>query len=673
MQRPSTTGNENFQDSLRNSIHSSDGSLQISDDEADTSAVATTRLNTWLNGGSNEAPLQLGTGTITSTTPVNPFVSASNDLPSPFIVVKPPSMRLTPPPALDMPEISMEASKTSSRSRIPPSPPKTIGTSNNIFQNAVPSPPDELTSSRNSVFMERPKDDTKKETIHGDTFRFSSLNGSSGNSPSDRVAATDVPPKPHHQRQRSVSWGEKQESTIPPKAPKLSPKLSPVPSRHHRGPSEFSLFSVLTQTDSEGSPHNVRSDSSRVNMDELLRMNPLETEAETLILKVIEAQENNVRQRANTGHSAILENIPDDAAHIFLPQLETASSKSNATGTVKTNRLTFDLDTRQASDLPNRPHGTSGSITADVGGTVAHTVASNMASSSPPIAASPIQSNQRPPPRPNLTRNATVEHKLANLTEALAGYHNNAGENTFVNNNLHQRTEIEEGHNADVSAGEKLAKNASLIYRGRQKTDGKKTEKITDDKLSEGDHGTTKLSNWPKVRAVTAVTKPKINETTHQNSAAIPSTSNHTIPMAPGSVEERKKTDVMSDDVEQVHLNDEMECGTAASHFDDNRTKLNDSSSSGGCDNGKKSQSWRVFQKVPIINSKAARDFRLFAGQRRSDLFDYLRFMVVVVFPALTTAVILFYLAGTYHMSSVRSRLQSSVYRPNVLLKCYFR
>jgi hypothetical protein len=639
LRRSSTPGNGSIHDSLRDSIHSSDGSLQLSDDEVDNSAVATTRLNTWLNGGSNETPLQLGTGTITSTTPVNPFV-ASNDLPSPF-AVQATYTRYTAPP-LAIPEISMEPSNTSDRPRMPPSPPISVNAPSNIFQNLAPSPPDEIKSSSfNSVFIEsvndgKKLDDTKKETIHGESFRFSNLNASSANSAADRVTTDAVPPKPHHHHQRSVSWGEKQESTIPPKAPKLSPKLSPVPSRHHRGPSEFSLFSVLTQSDSEGSPRNARSDGSRVNVEELLRMNPLETEAETLIIKVIEAQESNARKRANTGSSAILENVPDDATHIFMPQIDTVSSKST-TGTVKNNRLTFDFDNQQGSEPSNLPHNNI----VDFGPTTAPTVTSNIASS-PPLGSAPIQSNQRPP-RPNLTRNATVEHKLANLTEALAGYHNKTGESTFAN--TAQRTEIEEAHNADVSAGEKLAKNASLIYRGRQKTDGKKTDKVPEDKYHEGDHDAPKSSHWPKIRAVTSVTKPKVNDTTNQFSAPIPSTSNHQIPISPGSVEERKKTDVVSEDVEQAHPEDAMECGAAASHIDDSRMKLNESGSSNG--NGKKNNSWRVFHKVPIINSKAARDFRSFAGQRRSDLYDYLRFMVVVVFPGLAAAFILFHLAGT--------------------------
>lgn len=640
-QRSLSTSNESFQDNLRNSVHSSDGSLQISDDEADNEAVATTRLNTWLNGGSNETPLQLGAGTIVSTTPVNPFI-VSNNLPSPFSV-KPPSTRYTTTSLqVDVPDISIGFNETSERSRKPPSPPKTIGTSNIKFPNSVPVHPGEMTTPGSSVFFDsadprkndKNADLAKKETIHGESFKFSNLNGSTPNSIVDQ-ALTNMPPKPHHQHHRSVSWGEK-ETAIPTKAPKLSPKLSPVPSRHNRGPSEFSLFSVLTQSDSEGgSPRNVRSDSSRVNMDELLRMNPLETEAETLIIKVIEAQEVNARNRANTGHSAILENIPDDSAHIFMPQIETVSSKSSAAGTVKGNRPTFDMDERQGINPSNRPH----SATVDLGPPSAPTATSNMASSAPSGAA-PIQSNQRPP-RPNLARNLTVEHKLANLTEALAGYHNKTGESTFASNKLNQRTEIEEVHNADVSAGEKLAKNASLIYRGRQKTDGKKTENVQGDKISDGDHGATKTSNWPKVRAVTYATKPKTTETTNQNAAAIPNTSNHHISMASGSVEERKKTDLVSEDVEQGYPDVAIDYVTAASHTDENRMKLNESVT-----NGKTSKSWRVFHKVPIINSKAARDFRSFAGQRRSDLFDYLRFMVVVVFPALATAVILFYFAG---------------------------
>jgi hypothetical protein len=503
-------------------------------------------------------------------------------------------------------------------------------------------PPDDIQTSFNSVFVEsttnvKKSDDNNgtRETIQGrESFRFSNINASNTDAATERIT-TDIPPKPHHQHHRSVSWGEKQETMIPPKAPKTSPKLSPVPSRHHRAPSEFSLFSVLTQTDSEASPN-------RINVDEILRMNPLETEAETLILKVIEAQENNTRQRANTGHSGILENVPDDAAHIFMPPIETLSSKSSATGTAKNER-----QGGNSSDPSTRPH----SNTVEFVSTATNTINSNMASS-PTLPAAPIQSNQRPP-RPNLTRNATVEHKLANLTEALAGYHNKTVEGTYASNNaLNQRTEIEEAHHADVSAGEKLAKNANLIYRGRQKTEGKKNEKMQEENVPEGDHiATTKPSHWTKIRTVTSVTQSKVNDAnTNQTSAAIPSTSNHTIPMVPGSVEERKKMDGMSDDVEQAHHSGaDMECGTAAGHKNDNQMKLNESTTSssfGGGGNGKNGKNWKIFQKIPIINSRAARDFRSFAGQRRSDLYTYLRFMIVVVIPALTAAMILFHFAG---------------------------
>ncbi len=607
-ERSSDTRNEDFVDNLRNSIHSSDGSLQLSDDEADHAAVAVTRLNTWLNGGSNEVPLQLGTGSITSTTPVNPFV-ASNDLPPPFFVPPPPTTTRyhTAAPPLDIPDSSIGVNRLSDRSRIPPSPPESISASNiqsnNIFLNS-------------SVFV----DETKKETILGESYQ-------NGNT------STDIPPKPHHQRQRSVSWGEKPESTIPPKAPKLSPKLSPVPARHRRGPSEFSLFSVLTQTDSEGSQ------PRRVDMDELLRMNPLETEAETLILKVIEAQENNVRARANTGHSAILENIPDGSAHLFMPQIETVSSKSSATGTAKSNHILFDFGERHDSDPSNRPH----SSTVDLGPNHAPVVTAHNVSSAPAPAA-PIQSKQRPP-RPSLTRNATVEHKLANLTETLAGYYNDTVENAFASHDLYQRTKHEEMQNEPTSAGEKLAKNASLIYRGRQKTDGKKSEKGNDLTVPD-DHSTTttKRSQWPKVRAVTLITNPKVDETTHQSSAAAPNHSHH--PITSGSLEERKKTDGMFDDVQQ-HLADAMECGTAVVNGTDDDdepppsgVKLHRPST--------KPSSWKM--KVPILHSKAARDFRTFAGQRRNDLLDYSRFMVLMVLPSMVTAVILFYLAGTCHV-----------------------
>lgn len=64
------------QRSFSGSVHSSENSLQLSDDED----AATTRLNTWLNGGgSNEFASQLGNGSISAVTPLDPFVKANAD------------------------------------------------------------------------------------------------------------------------------------------------------------------------------------------------------------------------------------------------------------------------------------------------------------------------------------------------------------------------------------------------------------------------------------------------------------------------------------------------------------------------------------------------------------------------------------------------------------------
>jgi hypothetical protein len=651
--------NGGSQDSLRDSFHSSDdNSLQVSDDE---DAVATTRLNTWLNGGSNEFPLQLGFGTISSVTPVNRFdattISNSN-LPSPFSVqplankpyditlqqhdnpdspiissVKYDESNVSQQNTTDPPMLVNEKSSVSftERSRIPPSPPGTL-------TNAVPNKNVSLQPT-----VQRPINTSgygSPGILKPIEPRTGDVNVSSKVDTTEQTIAVGAagvgPPKPQHQRQRSVSWGEKPNTTaIPPKAPKLSPKLSPVPSKHFRGPSEFSLFSVLTQSDSEASIH----DTSKVKLDEILQMNPLETEAETLILRVIEAQENTTRQRANTAQSAILENIPDESVQLFMPQSEDAVSSKSNSATSKSNRGT---EERQSSTT-NRPKTNTVDYT-----TSTQPVLSTSADSRNTITIS-AQSNQRPP-LPTLSRNATVEHKLANLTEALAEFYGvKSGENIINNPTLNLRTDIEELNAGEASAGEKLAKNANLIYRGRQKTEGK-TDKLhlEDTSTHSGNHN--KASNWNKVRAVTSMTKSKVDQSPTQTSnvaSILPINNNNYIVPASGSIEEHKKTDINSA-CSEYQPDNAMECGTAAIK-QDNIENANQAKP-----HRKIRRSWR-FSTTPILRNTALRDFHVFVHQRRADFFNYIRFMVVVVFPALITSIILFYFAGMYFQNAFSS------------------
>jgi hypothetical protein len=631
--------NNRVEDPLRSSIHSlSDNSLQLSDDEVDV--VAATRLNTWLNGASNENPIQLGNGSITGTTPVNPF-AACNDLPSPFSVnLSSPGLhgdKSAAAQVTDAPDHSFTHLDYNAKGNKPPSPPMSIGTnmmSLNNFQNLGSSPQNISDSLLPALIVTKgagvgkipntPSNNfdlgrtDQKETIHGQSVGpRKNIGGNSNVANVPTQIAIEPPVKPHHQR--TVSWGNNPEvSSMPPKGPKSSPKVSPLPSRHNRIPSEFSLFSVLTDSDSELEPRSQKDAGSRIDMEEVLRMNPLETEAETLILKVIEAQETIKRNRANTGQSSIFENIPDDAAHIFMPQInENISSKSSAADTAKSNQHSSNMDGQTEIDAPNRVNGNA----ADLGPSTLPLASTSVGSSSRKVASSPIlsaaapiQSNRRPPPRPTLNRATTVEYKLANISEALAGYHNKASEDTNASNiNVHHRADVEEKpFTLDESAGEKLAKNASLIYRGRQKTGGK-TDKPS-------------------------VPKPKINgATNHDTAMAMPTSTDIRIPLASGSVEERKKTDVFLDDI-QLPQPDAMECGTSTGEHEGSKYI------------GKMRNQWL---KIPIINSTAARDFRMFVWQRQSALYDYLRFMVIVVIPALATSAILFYFAGRCRFASL--------------------
>jgi hypothetical protein len=465
-------------------------------------------------------------------------------------------------------------------------------------------------------------DAPRKETIHSDALKNSdSSNGDA---------------KPGYQRQRTISWGEKPKSRVaeanPVPTKKLSPKSSPT--RHVRGPSEFSLFSVLTDSENgsrEGSMRDIK-----VKLDDIVRMNPLETEAETLVMKIIEAQENANRERANTG---ILGNVPEEAVHVFLPPpvIDTTSTKSEATsksagvGSPRSNHVrvnTVDSQILTSNSPPSQMFSSTNSPP------LLSTSANSNSRTGPPAP------NQRPP-RPNLARNVTVEHKLANLTEALAGFHN---QTSFAGD---AAPPPHEDHMVEVSAGEKLAQNANLIFRGRQKTEGRPTDGLFEDvsNNSGGSGGVSKVplnrtsSHWSKVRTVAAMVKPS-SQPPNADLSAIPNVNGYPAVFSSGSVEEHKKTDTLVGDNEHPN-DDDMECGTA---MHDNTGKMSGHTSHSGGSSMRKS--WKLLPQV--LNATAIRDFHVFVSQRRSDFANYLRFLFLVGIPALGAALILFYLAGTF-------------------------
>jgi hypothetical protein len=133
-------------------------------------------------------------------------------------------------------------------------------------------------------------------------------------------------PRDHH---RNVSWSDELGSNFFAEAEQSQGHRAPVrtedfslasypTSKDHPMPrthrptksvislSDASAFSLLTN-----SPH-----PRRVVLDDVLKCNPLETEAETLIMRVLEEQENANRNRAETDTSALTTNLTDDTDNV---------------------------------------------------------------------------------------------------------------------------------------------------------------------------------------------------------------------------------------------------------------------------------------------------------------------------------------------------------------------
>lgn len=470
------------------------------------------------------------------------------------------------------------------------------------------------------------------------------------------IAGTDqkapVPAKPQHHR--TVSWGDPkllaEAKALTAAAPKLSP-VSPAPSqRRSRTPSGDSVFSFLTQTDYAASPQpSFRGGiggGGGVDLDDILKVNPFESEAETLILMAIEKQETLNRARTGSVNSAMLGNVPNDSVHVFMPQLEEPEvSLSNNSGARSS---PIDLHATRNSETPVT---TNRSRTNTI-----ESSASPPAMNSPPssgsnrVGAAPLQR----PPLAMHKRNVTMADNLATLTEALAGYH--GADPLSANYGPTHPHGADEAGKVTPSAGETLAKNANLIFRGRQKTEGKPGN-VTEDVSNHSDRsGRAKLfrdsSNWGKLRNSVAEQKNYVDTSGHGANASV---TQNDLRMS-GSVEAHKKTDCANDDIHVIQ--NDIECGAVSQIKEDNEGE-----NSGGMEIGTSKRSGRKSMfRMTILNTAGAqngvlKDFHLFIRQRRTSFFVYLRFLLLVVFPALAVAVILFYFAGKPNWAFLDSRV----------------
>lgn len=269
-------------------------------------------------------------------------------------------------------------------------------------------------------------------------------------------------PRDHH---RNVSWGDglglnflseaeqsqgqhapvRTEENSLDSYPTITSKDHPTHRNHRPTKSFISLGDATAFSLLSSSPH-----PRRVVLDDVLKCNPLETEAEALIMRVLEEQENANRDRANTESSPTPANVPEDA-NIFGDCKEQSS-------------LDYNMEEGSSDDSEIQPFlDDKGADNDKIRGKPGH----------------------RRHARRSHERQNTLESHLMDLTEVLNELHGV----TSVSDQDHKTLPV------DSSSGATLAENANKIFRQNVKADrdGGHTPNIIND-IEEGKPDTPRHS-----------------------------------------------------------------------------------------------------------------------------------------------------------------------------------
>jgi Mechanosensitive ion channel len=357
-------------------------------------------------------------------------------------------------------------------------------------------------------------------------------------------------------------------------------------------------------------PHHSPSNSTSkvlLRVNDILKVNPLESEAETLILKAIERQDaiqqqQQSRSRSNTGSNSLLGNVPNDAIDIFMAEEKKAS---------------MDYEETPASPATSLERGTN----------------------RPPR---PPPRVQPPPsiPKPTFYRNQSTEETLAALTMAMEGYQVHQAGDAYQDDLVHERKLTENAH--VQSAAEAFAQNANLVFRG-PKVSPKPSVAVPQQRRPSQtvaapspppttDHcGTTggvsgAATNWSKLR--TAVQTSTVAELNGINIT--------------GFEEDPKMTDGMYD-VEVGHdIPFDEQYGTG----DLCAATVPLTNGNNGTPSGRSGSSRNKNHYLTMALSKGAvQDLKLFVRQRQRSFMLYTRLLSLLIIPALATSCILFYFA----------------------------
>lgn len=236
-----------------------------------------------------------------------------------------------------------------------------------------------------------------------------------------------------------------------------------------------------------------------------------------------------------------------------------------------------------------------------------------------------------------------MEQTLAGLTVALAGKNRatSHGLDSFSDTSHQSRPEVQK---PGASSGETLAKNVNILFGGQKLPGG-----------ADNGGGSPKkaAANWRKLRNAVNVTSSIAAESRsdHRTAAAINPPSHHSIPDSVniGMMDSLAASESNMEDIGEGQEEEDVEAGD---HPQVDVQGGTDGAGGVGDDHngsrihGKKKRRFGRSSKKAVVQSGFIRDFTIFVGQRRSSFLSYLRFLLVVVFPAVAVAFILFYPAG---------------------------
>ncbi len=373
-----------------------------------------------------------------------------------------------------------------------------------------------------------------------------------------------------------------------------------------------------------GSTTNTRSPTRPVlRVNDIIKVNPLESEAETLIMKAIERQDailhlQQTRSRANTATGSLLSNcIPTESIGIFTAGGGVAKKTTFEEGSNSViSPSSFD---QRGGRLPPR------------------------APPPPPIELS----------KPTFARNQTTEETLAGLTQAMENFQDHS---TASTKSTHPRHDSVESQHHVQSAAEAFAQNANILFNKKPSAPVSPPRRP--------------LNNIGTVPPSSGLTMPSLNLHASSGSANTGGTgdvakiSSHWITLKnavqTSTVAELNGIDLTIDQKDTEELLQDVEIGEDIP-FDESLRKSepppppdqgngdrpdNPATTSSMRSNHLRTTATKTNPVLQALSNSAVQDLHLFINQRRRSIVLYTRLLVLLVIPAMTASCLLFYFFG---------------------------